>query len=439
MLGPGHRVNQFDLVHIHPSGARKTPRFLFFPAGLIPLINEVRSAGYSVASINEPMEMLRNSSRSIADLLADYDSPCYAIDIHWHEHIHGGMSIARLIKRMRPSSRVVVGGLTASFFGADLLRACSAIDYVVAGYGEGQLPRLAQGFRGKRQSRLPRGIIQSHTPPADMDQYDYVTCDWLLHWRDYARCALDGWMEGASGFWLKNGMGCSLNCAFCGGSQTAQKRIFGNSRVVQRSARQVAADIITLSRQGIQRIALTQDPCLAPPAYWRELHREIRTYDERPAIYIEAVGTPSAAFIEDFAATYDLRNSIISLWPVCASEAVRARFGKPLSDRQVFDCLRAMRRHNVRPVLYLTRKLEPDGPRSHMTHARFIKDAADAYGALDVFESYVIVDPGSPAANCPGEYGLKVTLRTCGDYISRTRLRSDGREYDQLGYRLVQR
>jgi hypothetical protein len=434
-------MNSFDLIHIHPSGARNAPKFLFMPAGVVPLINEVRSHGYDAMAINEPMEMLRNQGNkdwSLEAMLSDSPAPLYSIDIHWHEHIYSGICIAELIKKIYPKSRVVVGGLTASVFAEDLLRNCSAIDYVISGYGEGQLVKLAKkivGRNGKGSRQPSREVIYAHAPP-DLDAYDYITHDWLLHWRDYARCALDTWMDGASVYWLKNGMGCSMKCAFCGGSRMAQKRIFGNCKVIPRSASLVAADIVALSRQGIQRVALTQDPNLTPKSYWRSLHREIRAYGMKPGIYIEAFGMPSDEFLADFAQTYDLRNSVVTLWPLCATESVRYNFGKSIPDKEIFRCLQSMRQNKIPLVFYLTRNLESPTVRTQAIHQKFIENAAKAFGSLQLVESYVTVDPSAEITRNPDGYGVDVTLKNSGDYITRTRLQGLNQPFDRLGYSL---
>ena len=144
-----------DLMHIHPSPVQNQPGFLFMPAGIFALMNEVRSHGFSVQIVNEPLELLIDNAFSLEDYIATHKARVYSIDCHWHEHIFGTIEVARMIKCQHPDSRIVVGGISASYFAADLANFCPDIDIVVAGFGEGILPQIIEGMNAATADTSP--------------------------------------------------------------------------------------------------------------------------------------------------------------------------------------------------------------------------------------------------------------------------------------------
>ena len=101
-----------DLLYLHPSATRRKPSFLFMPAGVFPILNHARRHGFAVSAVNEAVELALDPHFDTAQFLATHPAQVYAIDLHWHEHAHGALSLARLIKERRPDAVVVLGGIT---------------------------------------------------------------------------------------------------------------------------------------------------------------------------------------------------------------------------------------------------------------------------------------------------------------------------------------
>ncbi len=427
-----------DLVHVHPSATRGTPSFFYLPAGVLGLLNELRAEGYSVAAINEPLEMAIDSSITLERLLADYRAACYSIDIHWHEHLYGGVEVASAIKRLYPDSLVIAGGMTASLFGSELLSFCPAIDVVICGYGEHQLLDIVASVRSGGFKRR-RVLITNKGPDGDIDRQDFVTDDFLLHADEYTQCSIHNWYRDrdVNTFWLKNGQGCRGNCSFCGGVRGVQERIFGNRRVVRRSVQLVGRDMIKLSRRGVARIALTHDISESRSSYWQGLHRLIRDSGESIGLYFEANRLPSRAYIESFSRTFDLRRSVIVLTPLCESETLRLRNGRPFGNEQLWECLADLKRCGVEHVLYFCSGIPFEDRAEQQRQTEFIGEIQKATGCEFVFRTSLTLDPGSPMHRRPKSYGILRTLNSFDDYLRRCRLRSLGKSYDKFGYTLM--
>jgi hypothetical protein len=428
-------MSRFDLIHIHPAATRDYVSFMFIPAGLFGVLNEVREAGYTLLLLNEPLEMAIDKEFDLHSFLKTHESACYSIDIHWHEHLYGGLSVAGIIKSLYPGSTVIVGGLTASFYAEEILRHCSDIDVVISGYGEGRLPPLIESIRKNREQLTRPTIINSQAIP-DIDELDLTTWDYLHHAEEYLKCSVHYWdrEKTSNTFWLKNGFGCAHNCPFCGGSQYSQKIIFGNGNVIYRSAENLANDLVTLDRQGVQMTSLTHDIGAAGASYWRMLHRLLRDKDRTAGIYFEAEGLPSYAFLEDFAKTYDLERSVIALSPLCENETLRGQYGKRFGNHRFWSCLRLMKKLGIQFVLYFISSLF-DYPLTNRTREKqFQERLRTEYNPLFVFNSFLTLDPGSPMYFEPNQYGVEVSLRSFEDYLQRGEQRSNHLEYDKFGY-----
>jgi radical SAM superfamily enzyme YgiQ (UPF0313 family) len=419
-----------DLVHIHPSACATKPRFLYMPAGIFSMMNEVRSAGFDVLAVNEGLEMLLGGD--MEQIIADHPASVYSIDIHWHEHLGRGLELAERIKSIHSDSTVVVGGLTASYFSEHILRIQPAVDIVVKGPGEGWLQKIIEG----RKRKPVRGLVLSK-PNADIDGLDHISRDWLLHREQYARCSLHGWMGGSSTFWLKTGMGCPFNCSFCGGARTSQRHIFGRADVLRRNPESVGADIVALSRQGIERVGLTQDPSFASPEYWNRLHRAVRVAVTRPGVYIEAGALPSAEYLDDFSNTFDTQRSFIALWPISPQEQVRRRHGKKYSDQLLSECLQAGERKGIRFILYFSRGVDFEEEASLDRRQDSINQWQHAHPTVTILDTFLTLDPAAPASLFPATYDIQPTLCNFNDYLLRCQQRSvHSMAYDKLGYTL---
>src|SRR5665647_244107 len=76
------------------------------------------------------------------------DPVAFGIDLHWMPHAHGSVEIAKICKKYHPSTPVIFGGLTSSYFHEELA-SYPWIDYVLRGDStEEPLRRLMAAIRG---------------------------------------------------------------------------------------------------------------------------------------------------------------------------------------------------------------------------------------------------------------------------------------------------
>ena len=68
------------------------------------------------------------------------------IDLHWAEHALGVLDAAARVRAAWSGARIVVGGLTATRFAAELLQISPEVDGVVVGDAEGPIAALASAI-----------------------------------------------------------------------------------------------------------------------------------------------------------------------------------------------------------------------------------------------------------------------------------------------------
>lgn len=101
-----------------------TEQYVSIPTGVFSMADNVSKAGYSVRILNLGERIyLSNDSleNEVRKMLKEFQPTVVGIDCHWMIHAAGAIETARLIRKYCPSTYIVLGGLTASFFTDQIL------------------------------------------------------------------------------------------------------------------------------------------------------------------------------------------------------------------------------------------------------------------------------------------------------------------------------
>jgi B12-binding domain/radical SAM domain protein len=270
------------------------------------------------------------------------------LDLHWLPHAHGALEVAALLKRFHPETPVVMGGISASYYHQELI-AYPQVDFVLRGDStEEPLRQLVEAIESGGRSQELRPIPNltwkdaagtpqinplTHVP----DHLDDILVDYSVVVNAVARERnLLNYLPFAK--WMKYPItaaltcrGCTRNCAICGGSAYASKRIFDRERPAYRSPELVAADLRRINRFSRGPVFVLGDIRQAGMGYARRFLRAMQGFDEQ--VIIELFWPVERGFMEEVAAA--IPNFVVEFSPESHDPAVRRYSGKPFSNAAI--------------------------------------------------------------------------------------------------------
>lgn len=178
-------------------------------------------------------------ARSLEALVARVRPRVVGISLKWFHHLHRALVIAKAVRKIDPTIRIVLGGNSASHWWRELA-AFDCIDHIVLGDGEKPMLAICQGdpappnciTRAPDGSprRLPLAYVQSAENSEDV-YYSHFDDIFLSH---QDRHSFSGW--------IAPGKGCKENCLYCAGARKNQRENFGRLNPFTRAERLVLRD-----------------------------------------------------------------------------------------------------------------------------------------------------------------------------------------------------
>ena len=195
-------------------------------------------------TVNEPREhLLRLIMAEQADLVA---FSCYI----WN--IEKTLRIVSDIKKIRPETRIVLGGPEVSFGAFDLMHNHPAVDFVIKGEGETVFRQLAEALSGQVPELLPGSALEEIGNLFFRDNSDISSGP---HGRGYLQ--LDsipspfeaGLVDLSKPLtYYETSRGCPFSCAFCLSSVEGQVRSYSMERIRR--------DLLLLMQKRVPQIKL---------------------------------------------------------------------------------------------------------------------------------------------------------------------------------------
>ncbi|RKH60245.1 B12-binding domain-containing radical SAM protein [Corallococcus llansteffanensis] len=208
--------------------------------GILYLASYLRRGGIEAfVRLYDGDETNAEVTRSFERLVARVRPKLVGISLKWFHHVDRALLIARTLRKIDPSIRIVVGGNSASYWWREL-NAFDCIDHIVLGDGELPLLALCQGDPSPpncvtrdpdgRPRRLPLAYVQGAKNTEDI---------YYSHFNELFLSQMD--LHSFSG-WVAPGKGCGENCLYCGGARGNQKAAFGRAKPFLRSEESVRRD-----------------------------------------------------------------------------------------------------------------------------------------------------------------------------------------------------
>jgi B12-binding domain/radical SAM domain protein len=251
-----------------------TPVFEMYPMGLTTIAGHLEEEGFNVEIVNVAYRMLADPRYDAEADIARLDPTIFGIDLHWLPHAHGGIELAKLVKKHHPTVPVIVGGLSASYYYEELL-GYPWVDMVMRGDStEVPMLKLMQALRvGGSLADVPNlawkttdGAVVvnpfSHVPASIDDiplpNYSYVMRSVLKYGSLSNVIPFEDWLDYPITAVLTS-RGCTQNCAICGGSRSAYQSICNRSRPAFRSPETLVRDILRIQEFSRSPVFLVHD------------------------------------------------------------------------------------------------------------------------------------------------------------------------------------
>jgi len=107
-----------------------TPVFEMYPLGFTSMAEYMERHGLRVRIVNLAVLMLRKKNFDVEAYIRDMNPVAFGIDLHWLPHAHGSIEVAKIVKKYHPTTPVVFGGLSSSYFHEELI-GYDCVDYVL--------------------------------------------------------------------------------------------------------------------------------------------------------------------------------------------------------------------------------------------------------------------------------------------------------------------
>jgi B12-binding domain/radical SAM domain protein len=411
-----------------------TAVFEMYPIGLVSIGAHLETNGVHTRIINIANRMLKKRSFDVERFVGGLQARAFGIDLHWLPHAHGSLALAEIVKSAHPTTPVIMGGLSASYFHRELIN-YPQVDFVVRGDStEAPLLELMQCLKdGRPVDHIPNLSWKDENgephhneltwAPSNLDEipldYAYPVRS-VLKYRDLAGIT-------PFGNWLRYPItcavtcrGCTLDCVTCGGSRYAYRNSFGRESTAYRSPELVVDDIASIQRYLYGPVFVIGDIRQAGDEYAdRFLSAMERANIKRPIVLelFSPAGTDYFRRVGKAISNYNIQWS-----PDSADEEVRRAFGKGYTNQQIESTVEFALASGCRRFdLFFMVGLPKQTYSSVMQTASYLKGLLGHYGRDGRVLPFIsplapFVDPGSKAYEDPERHGYHISYRTLEEH-----------------------
>jgi len=413
-----------------------TAAFIMFPIGFISIGSYLEDQGIKVKIIDIAEKMLIDNNFNVENFLQKLNSNVYAVDLHWAVHSQGAIKIAEICKRYHPDSIVLLGGLTATHFADEIITNFPFIDCIIKGEGEEPVFRLISNINkfdkitAFRQTpnlifidKEERTIVKTETIKVvdNLDSFDFTRLKLVEPGTRILTPPLS-----KSKIWsLPICRGCTFNCASCGGSCYAYKKMMNRESPAFRSPERLLEDFMILDEQRINSIFLFQDPRLGGRKYLEKL---LNVFKGSKWSHIRTVGfelfePADKSFLSYLGKSKIAENIALTISPESGAEDVRRKHGRDYSNEELLHTCRYCKELDIPLGVFFMSGLGFETFETVKETWNFWEKISliekEVKGSHHIFVEFgpmIFLDPGSLAFDYPEKYGYRLKFKRFNDY-----------------------
>ena len=440
-----------DLVLLHPPSVydfrQKTilfgptsdlipssPIFELYPIGFTSIAEYLEHAGYRVRIVNLAVRMLRDPKFDAEKLVKSLKAPVFGIDLHWLLHAHGAIEISRMVKRHHPEAKLILGGLSASYYHRELLD-YPEIDYVLRGDStEEPLRQLMDCITGNREPAAVPNLSwrdnggevhqnpMSHVPDELSDvlvnHYDHTVRS-VVRYRD-----LSNYLPYKR--WLRYPItavltcrGCIHNCLICGGSAAAFRQCYNRERPAFRTPEAVVHDVRRIGRFSNGPIFILGDILQAGEDYAYQVLELLSRERAKNQLILELFGPAPPELLKKMGKACP--GFCLEISPESHDPEIRKACGRDYStDALEATVESALEAGCSRMDIFFMFGLPRQTPQSVMDTVDYCGHLMDKFRDKRVFTFTAplapFLDPGSLAFENPERYGYRLLMRSLEEH-----------------------
>jgi hypothetical protein len=211
--------------------------------GILYLASYLRRGGIEAfVRLYDPDEAPADVQRSLEGLMTRVRPRVVGISLKWFHHVHRALLLARMVRKLDPTVRIVLGGNSAAHWWRELAE-LDCVDDVLLGDGEAPLLALCQGDP-EPPNRIPHGRHAGPRPKLGYVQRTANSDDvYYSHFDDIFLSERDRHLFSG---WVAPGKGCAESCLYCGGTRRDQSAQFGRVNPYVRSPDGVRRDHVEI-------------------------------------------------------------------------------------------------------------------------------------------------------------------------------------------------
>ncbi len=440
-----------DLVLLHPPSVydfrQKTilfgptsdlipssPIFELYPIGFTSIAEYLEHAGYRVRIVNLAVRMLRDPKFDAEKLVKSLKAPVFGIDLHWLLHAHGAIEISRMVKRHHPEAKLILGGLSASYYHRELLD-YPEIDYVLRGDStEEPLRQLMDCITGNREPAAVPNLSwrdnggEVHQNP--MSHVPYELSDVFVNHYDNTVRSVVRYRDLSNYLpykrWLRYPItavltcrGCIHNCLICGGSAAAFRQCYNRERPAFRTPEAVVHDVRRIGRFSNGPIFILGDILQAGEDYAYQVLELLSRERAKNQLILELFGPAPPELLKKMGKACP--GFCLEISPESHDPEIRKACGRDYStDALEATVESALEAGCSRMDIFFMFGLPRQTPQSVMDTVDYCGHLMDKFRDKRVFTFTAplapFLDPGSLAFENPERYGYRLLMRSLEEH-----------------------